>query len=343
MKVLFIGDPHIQYSNIPEIDQLEKSLAEVITKHSVSLIVVGGDVLHTHERLHTMAMNRAIDFLKHLSTFAPVYCLVGNHDLINNQQFLSRNHWMTHIESQHKNITIVEKAVRVEREEKAIVLVPYVWPGRFYEAMEVSGVEWEDVDCLFAHQEFRGCKMGAIVSEIGDEWKLEYPLVVSGHIHDNQRPQKNIYYPGTPLQHSFGDTGKNVVAVIDFDGDRPEIIEEYTGCSSKKTVATTLEKLESIDIEKYEGTQLRVAITGDATSLKVFQKSAKFKELQKAGVKVALKPLISEIQEVDGGKVGEDSDFVQVLEELIREENNPALLKDYQELILGYGDDTFVL
>ena len=341
MKALFIGDPHIQPNNIPDIDQLEKSIDEVITKHSISTIIVGGDLLHTHERLHTLAMNRAIDFLKHLATFGHVYCLVGNHDLINNQQFLSRNHWMTHIESDYKNITIVEKALRIEKDDRTMVMVPYVWPGRFKEAMEVSEVDWEDAHCIFAHQEFKGCKMGAIVSEIGDTWDLDSPLVVSGHIHDNQRPQKNIYYPGTPIQHSFGDSGKNVVAVIDFSDETPQIIEEYTGCASKKTVSTTLEKLEDIDLEKYEGSQLRIAIAGDATSLKVFQKSSKFKELQKAGVKVALKPVAADLEEVE--KSESTSGFVELLEQLIKDEGNQALMADYQEIMLGYGEDSFDL
>jgi DNA repair exonuclease SbcCD nuclease subunit len=57
--------------------------------------------------------------------------------------------------------------------------------------------------------------MGAIVSKDGDEWNEEFPQIISGHIHDNQTPQKNIYYTGSPLQHAFGDTDKRVVCIID--------------------------------------------------------------------------------------------------------------------------------
>lgn len=338
MNILFIGDPHIQPSNVTEIDKLEKSLESIIEKYQPEIIIVGGDILHEHERLHTLAMNRAISFIKYLSNFVKVYCLVGNHDLINNQQFLSKNHWMTHLEHL-KNVTVVESAQEISINDKKIVMVPYVYPGRFEEAIKVSDIDYEDAMCIFAHQEFKGCKMGAIVSEIGDKWNEENPLVVSGHIHDNQRPQKNIYYPGTPLQHSFGDSGKNIVAIIDISGENPRIIEEETGCASKKTVSTTLEKIENINLEKYEGTQLRIAISGDATSLKVFQKSAKFKELQKAGVKVALKPIASEIEELTKENLEDTSDFIKILEQLIREENNKMLYSDYQDIILGYGDD----
>jgi DNA repair exonuclease SbcCD nuclease subunit len=341
MKVLFIGDPHIRPDNIPEIEQLEKTIDEILEKNTIDFIVVGGDILHTHERLHTLAMNRAIDFLKHFACNYKVYCLVGNHDLINNQQFLSRNHWMTHIENL-PNIFIVEKALRLEKSGKVFAMVPYVWPGRFIEAMEVCDVQWKDANCIFAHQEFKGCKMGAIISEIGDEWNESYPLIISGHIHDNQRPQKNIYYPGTPIQHSFGDAGKNVVAIIDVRDDIPIIEEIYTGCSSKKTLSTTLEKIDNIDLEKYEGVQLRVSVSGDATSLKVFQKSAKFKELQKAGIKVALKPVASDFEEVKE-RIDENGDFIEILTQLIKDENNKTLMSDFQEIVMGYGEDSFVL
>ena len=75
------------------------------------------------------------------------------------------------------------------------LFVPYVPPGRFVEALETyKNINWKDVDCIFAHQEFYGCKMGAILSEEGDKWESKWPLVVSGHIHSRQWINKNIYY-----------------------------------------------------------------------------------------------------------------------------------------------------
>ncbi len=35
--------------------------------------------------------------------------------------------------------------------------------------------------------------MGAIESIEGDKWDHSFPLVISGHIHSEQRPQKNIF------------------------------------------------------------------------------------------------------------------------------------------------------
>ncbi len=50
-------------------------------------------------------------------------------------------------------------------------MVPYVPPGRFVEALNIIDNEWwKNVNCIFAHQEFYGCKMGAIESIEGDKW-----------------------------------------------------------------------------------------------------------------------------------------------------------------------------
>ncbi len=46
-------------------------------------------------------------------------------------------------------------------------------------------------------------KMGAIESIEGDKWDHSFPLVISGHIHSEQRPQKNIFYPGSVIQHAL--------------------------------------------------------------------------------------------------------------------------------------------
>ena len=90
-------------------------------------------------------------------------------------------------------------------------------PGRFHEALGTK--KWTDATCIWAHQEFYGCKMGAIVSVEGDKWDLHSPLVISGHIHSKQRPQENVYYSGSAMQHAFGESEKNIIAYISFYPD----------------------------------------------------------------------------------------------------------------------------
>ena len=89
---------------------------------------------------------------------------------------------------------------------------------RFIEALETSEHDWKSSLLIFAHQEFKGCKMGAIESIDGDTWSTEYPPIISGHIHSNQTLDTNVYYPGSAMQNAFGDPN-NIIAVIDWDLD----------------------------------------------------------------------------------------------------------------------------
>ena len=65
---------------------------------------------------------------------------------------------------------------------------------------------------------FMVVKWVAIESVEGDKWSLEYPNVISGHIHSNQTIQKNVYYPGAAMQHAFGESHKNVIPCMKFEG-----------------------------------------------------------------------------------------------------------------------------
>ena len=208
--VLCIGDPHIQVGNITEVDLFIERLILLATKKQPDLIIVLGDILHTHERLHTIALNKAYEMINKLRLITKTYVLVGNHDYIQNQQFLTENHWLSGMK-EWKNTVIVDKVISETINGEKFVFTPYVPPGRFEEALNTLDGDWKDASCIFAHQEFYGCKMGAIVSVEGDNWSIENPHVVSGHIHSRQIPQENIYYTGSAMQHAFGESEKNII------------------------------------------------------------------------------------------------------------------------------------
>ena len=57
VKVLFIGDPHIQISNLQEVELFMEKIINLATEKQPDLIVIAGDLLHDHERIHTTALN----------------------------------------------------------------------------------------------------------------------------------------------------------------------------------------------------------------------------------------------------------------------------------------------
>jgi DNA repair exonuclease SbcCD nuclease subunit len=315
MKILFSGDPHIKTDNHIDVDILLSELEKICQSITVDLIIVGGDIMHYHERIFTQALNKTLHFIKTLSKYAHIDILVGNHDMINNQQFLTSNHWLNVFSE--KNISVIDKPIKKQIDKFIFMLCPYVFPGRFIEALETVDKNWKECNVIFAHQEFKGCKMGSIISVEGDEWKKEYPQIISGHIHDNQIIN-NIYYPGTPLQHSFGDSEKRIVCYID---ENNKIINLDLNVPKKKIVKATLSTLPEI-----KETSMKIKLSATQEEFKLFKQSDQYKEYIDKGVKIQLEKTKSEIH-------SDQKTFQTILDDLILKDGNSLLKKIYKSII----------
>jgi DNA repair exonuclease SbcCD nuclease subunit len=79
--IIAIGDPHFKVDNILNVELFILRITELIKEKKPDFIVVLGDLLHTHEKLDTKPLNKAYQFILGIREFAPVYVLVGNHDM----------------------------------------------------------------------------------------------------------------------------------------------------------------------------------------------------------------------------------------------------------------------
>jgi DNA repair exonuclease SbcCD nuclease subunit len=302
MDVLFIGDPHIQLKHLATARVMIDRLETLANCQSPAIIVIAGDLLHNHERIHTTEMNVAIDLVRRMRTIAPTFVLVGNHDYIQNCQFLTTNHWMNALKD-WDGVTIVDEVITrtYDRHGRTFVFVfvPYVPCGRFVEALDTCGTTWTSATCIFAHQEFRGCNMGAIVSETGDVWDTGYPHVVSGHIHGTQTVGRNVYYPGTPMQHTFGEGDNKRVSMLSFEASNEASNEApYTtfahdlGLPRKRTVHLTTTQAESYDVHADvadNGDTFRYVITGTTTQIDGYRDSGAYANMIASASKIVLK------------------------------------------------------
>jgi predicted phosphodiesterase len=341
MKFLFIGDVHIKTDNSEEIDILLFEIQRIAKEYTFDYIIVGGDVMHYHERLFTQCLNKSINFLKSLTDISYTYVLVGNHDYINNSEFLTQNHWMNSIKN-WKNLKIVDDVI----EEKEFMLCPYVYPGRFIEALETKTKDWGDKKIIFAHQEFKGCKMGAIVSIDGDCWNEDYPYVISGHIHDNQKIGDNIYYPGSPLQHAFGDSDTRVLCLISIDDsdilDNPKIIDIIDiplNVPKKRIIKANLSNIKDIlntkenkEQKKQDNIKIKLDVTNE--EFKLFKETKEYKELINKGIKIQINKKKIEKKDEADEKKDVENDFISLLESMIK--NDEPMVKNlYDEIILN--------
>lgn len=263
-NILLVGDPHFKVSNSLETSQFSEETYNYVLKNKKTLdfVVILGDVLDTHEKIHVQPLCRAVKFIKKLSEIILVYVLIGNHDRINNNVFLTEEHPFSGLKKL-KNIVIVDKVLTFEK----FIFVPYVSNGRFEEALETVNFNQTNCECIFAHQEFRGCKMGAMMSETGDIWPENFPTVFSGHIHDFQQPQKNILYTGTPFQHGFADNTDKFLIKLNFKNrDEWGIEKILIDVVKKKSLNVNALDLEDLKIPK--NIILKLIITGDSKIVK---------------------------------------------------------------------------
>ena len=95
MNILLIGDPHFKINNAEETTQLHQETIKYVKNNTLDFVVIMGDVLDTHEKIHVQPLCRAVNYITEISNHVKTYVLIGNHDRINNVVFLTEDHPFT--------------------------------------------------------------------------------------------------------------------------------------------------------------------------------------------------------------------------------------------------------
>lgn len=344
VKVLAIGDPHLKY-NQPLINkEYTVRLLKLAETLEPDVIVLLGDILDTHETIKTPVFKIVTEDLIHgLSKIAHTFVIVGNHDYIDSNQFLTDNHGYNALKK-WSNVTIVDYPILVDVKDKQFIMCPYVPPGRFIEALDklvAFGHTWDLVDCIFAHQEFRGCSYGKDPSIVGDQWDEDFPPVISGHIHETAKIGKNIYYPGGSIQHTFAESPGKCVWMVIFD-DREDddhfIVEKHSlGMKERKIVRCHVAEIDEFDMGLLDEYQVRIEIYGDTSEIANFRKSKECAYLKKNGVSITSSVTTSKELIALSEKISKDADTISkmnyhTLFESVVSTKNDAIRSEYNLL-----------
>ena len=309
LTTLIIGDIHFHEKKPLEGDEYIDKIINIASHHKPTIIVLLGDILDKHSIVHVHAHKQADKLIDALSQISLVYVLMGNHDLINREQFLTDNHIFITMRK-WPNVVIVDKATVLDIKERSFVFVPYVPPGRFVEALNTlvkDDYTWELSDCIFAHQEIRKCKKAkGIISNIGDEWDENYPIVISGHEHEPHCVGKNVYYPGASSIMAFegdieGQMQPKKVWLVNWDEYRDD--DKFISCVKKIDIGIKAKKILNLTIDEINnyGTkkvlnminnneyQNAVIVNCHNTQAHAFRKGKIYSELSLQKVKVQCK------------------------------------------------------
>jgi predicted MPP superfamily phosphohydrolase len=256
MKILLLGDPHFKKSNLVTMKIVTQEVLELIDYHHPDLVISLGDTLDRHESIYMPALVDAINFYNQIAKRTKLVVLVGNHDRINNSDFMSNLQPFVGA----SNFKVIYEAIWDK--EHNFIYVPYVPPGKFLEALKSVDYDPEVSDShpkyIFAHQEFRNCKMGKKISTSGDIWDKSWPKIYSGHIHEYQR-LNNVVYVGTFMQNDYGESDDKAIMILH---DEKEIRIPLKSVPRKITFNISPSELESTlnEIDKYENTLIRVIV-----------------------------------------------------------------------------------
>lgn len=215
--LLVIGDTHFENKAYQQGEDLINRCVEIAKKINPFAIILLGDIQHTHETAKQSPFEQACRFIQNLSNIAPTYVQIGNHDLINQTQFLSDKHFFNPLKRWEDVVivdvpTVLYVPIDADGSQAQVIMCPYTPPGRLIEALDTlasptedqeEGIDWTSSACIFGHQEIRGVLYGGKPSTSGDTWEPSFPMFISGHIHTECNIGDNVMYTGSSRQVSF--------------------------------------------------------------------------------------------------------------------------------------------
>lgn len=341
INIIVIGDIHFKTSNIIQSELYIEKITKLIENKNPDFVILLGDILDTFEKVHVSPLNKAYELINDIRKFCKVYIIVGNHDMVNIKQFLTTNHWMNAMK-EWNNVIIVDKVIKEIIKNHKFIFSPYIYNGEFINALNTLGdeTEWYDASCIFAHQEIFNCKMGAFLSVEGDKWDINYPNLISGHIHENQKLQENVYYPGASMDDSYGNT-KNIIAYITFNDENKnyDLEEIDLNLPKKKLIYMDIDKVDDFVISDETQDHIKISIHGDYNEFKTFKKSKKYKELRNKDIKIVFKPkkIETKIKNEKLSKIIENNtentnDFYKIINDIIEEQDDIYLKEIFNDI-----------
>lgn len=296
VRVLCIGDPHIKADNFNEISLMISSIREILLKEDIDFICVMGDTLHTFEIINANCLCLATEFFRMLKNHAKhLYIIVGNHEIKNNNEFLTKKHPYNSFKDWEKT-TVVDDVIEDTYKGQKFIFSPFVPDGRFFEALGTKNIfpPFSSYTAVFGHSDFSGSSISKLSNAKLDTWPEDAPVAIMGHLHDYEEVGKNIIFVGTPIQHANHDKGEKTVSLFSFfsrDNFRQERIDLHI--PKRLLVKLTVDELENFVIPE-NCSFITIKVEGLSKDIINVMKLKKVKDLEMMKDKVKIIKILTD-------------------------------------------------
>lgn len=217
---------HVRYLNM-----MNNVILDAANYKQTSIIVITGDLLNNNDQGSPDLIKLCIQFINKLGELMPVIIIAGNHDY----NHTTHKTWFdvldaatndnVHFLSQSGFYVITTKSNNLLIGFQSITDKYYSF---FYENQSIRDIKKQH-NCNRAIALFHGNVTGTKVNtkiwsydessysfdspnteyNVNKQWLKEYDLVLLGHIHERQKIEPNIYYAGSTIQRTFGESYDN--------------------------------------------------------------------------------------------------------------------------------------
>ena len=232
MKIAVCADIHAhnysQYSHITDkglnsrLDWILRVLDEITNyavKRELDAIVIAGDLFESRKSIDVAVLDSVYKVLS--NTDIPLYIVKGNHDI----SYRGGNRYSISIFNKIANVITTAKVLTIANTN--VGFLPWTEDTNvIHKALKLF--QTNKVKYVIGHLALSGGYVGS--HEYLVEGKVEpvlfrkFEWVALGHYHKHQKIRNNIYYVGSPIQHTWGETGDEKGFMVFSSSSKPRFI-----------------------------------------------------------------------------------------------------------------------
>lgn len=219
-KVLLINDIHVSHNNIPEFHLNWNEALKVCQDHSITEIIVGGDLWQSRsaQTLDTlMAVKQALLDAEKLGIY--ITLANGNHCKVNQDSIEG----YCHVFSEYPDVFVIDDWSVLNLNSKTVIYTVAYFPetGKFLDIYKdlVDSIDKTKKNILYIHAGVNGALAHPSEKDLPANMFTDFEKVLIGHYHNRCHIENsNVYYIGASRQHNFGEDEEKGYNIVNEDG-----------------------------------------------------------------------------------------------------------------------------